>query len=163
MVAKTPTLALVAHDGKKASLISFAKQHADVLRRFRLVAMGTTGKMLQDQLGLEVTRYMSGPLEGDVQIASRIVEEEIYGVIFFVDPLDKHPHEPDIQTLLRTCNVHNVPLATNAATARFVVDSHAVKEGLAPLAGEELRSCLADCLRPTPLWISLKKPTALAR
>lgn len=106
MVARTPTLALVAHDGKKASLISFAKQHADVLRRFRLVATGTTGKMLQDQVGLEVTRYMSGPLGGDVQIASRIAEEEIYGVIFFVDPLDKHPHEPDIQTLLHMCPAH---------------------------------------------------------
>ena len=137
MAQDTPTLALIAHDGKKADLISFAKKHVALLRRFSLVATGTTGKMLQDRLGLEIKRYMSGPLGGDVQIAARIVDEEIYGVIFFVDPLDKHPHEPDIQTLLRACNVHNVPLATNAATARFILASHSVEEGLAPLAEEE--------------------------
>ncbi len=130
-----PTLALIAHDGKKADLISFAHQHAETLARFRLVATGTTGKMLQDQLGLDVHRYLSGPLGGDVQIAARIVEEEICGVLFFVDPLDKHPHEPDIQTLLRACNVHNVPLATNAATARLLIAPATADTALSAASG----------------------------
>ncbi|NBB75511.1 MAG: methylglyoxal synthase [Bacteroidetes bacterium] len=130
MTEPTPTLALIAHDGKKADLIAFAERHRALLRRFHLIATGTTGKMLQDRLDLDIERQLSGPLGGDVQIAARIVEGEVYAVIFFVDPLDKHPHEPDIQTLLRACNVHNVPLATNAATARFIVTSHTAEEGV---------------------------------
>ncbi len=116
-----PVIALVAHDGKKADLISFAHKNEDLLRRVRLMATGTTGQLLQDQLDLDVHRYHSGPLGGDVQIAARIVEGDVWAVVFFVDPLDKHPHEPDIQTLLRACNVHNVPLATNEATARYLI------------------------------------------
>ena len=134
MTEPTPTLALIAHDGKKADLMSFAERHRALLRRFHLLATGTTGKLLQDRLDLDVERQLSGPLGGDVQIASRIVEGSIYAVIFFVDPLDKHPHEPDIQTLLRACNVHNVPLATNAATARFILTGQAVEEGIPPVS-----------------------------
>lgn len=126
----TPTLALIAHDGRKADLIAFAEQHLSLIRRFHLIATGTTGKLLQDRLDLDIERQLSGPLGGDVQIAARIVEGEIYAVIFFVDPLDKHPHEPDIQTLLRACNVHNVPLATNAATARFILTAKTAEEGI---------------------------------
>lgn len=126
----TPTLALIAHDGRKADLIAFAEQHLSLVRRFHLIATGTTGKLLQDRLDLDIERQLSGPLGGDVQIAARIVEGEIYAVIFFVDPLDKHPHEPDIQTLLRACNVHNVPLATNAATARFILTAKTAEEGI---------------------------------
>lgn len=136
-----PTLALIAHDGRKANLISFAEQHLSLIRRFHLVATGTTGKLLQDRLGLDVERQLSGPLGGDVQIAARIVEGEVYAVIFFVDPLDKHPHEPDIQTLLRACNVHNVPLATNAATARFILTAKTAEERVAAAsAGAETES-----------------------
>jgi methylglyoxal synthase len=134
MTEPTPTLALIAHDGKKADLMSFAERHRALLRRFHLLATGTTGKLLQDRLDLDVERQLSGPLGGDVQIASRIVEGSIYAVIFFVDPLDKHPHEPDIQTLLRACNVHNVPLATNAATARFILTGQTVEEGIPPVS-----------------------------
>ncbi len=122
------TLALIAHDGKKADLVSFAHKHVDALRRFRLVATGTTGKMLQTELNLPVERLLSGPLGGDVQIGARIAEGRIHAVIFFVDPLDKHPHEPDIQTLLRACNVHNTPLATNPATARLVLTGKMLEE-----------------------------------
>ena len=136
MTETTPTLALIAHDGKKADLISFAEQHLGLIRRFHLIATGTTGKLLQDRLGLDVDRQLSGPLGGDVQIASRIVEGSVYAVIFFVDPLDKHPHEPDIQTLLRACNVHNVPLATNAATARFILTSQTAEEGVSPTSAD---------------------------
>ncbi len=132
MTESTPTLALIAHDGKKANLMSFAERHLALLQRFHLIATGTTGKLLQDRLALDVERQLSGPLGGDVQIAARIVEGEVYAVIFFVDPLDKHPHEPDIQTLLRACNVHDVPLATNAATARFILTSHTAEESVSP-------------------------------
>jgi methylglyoxal synthase len=127
-MSDTPVIALIAHDGKKADLISFAHKNVDLLRRFRLVATGTTGGMLQDQLELDVHRYRSGPLGGDVQIAARIVEGEVFALIFFVDPLDKHPHEPDIQTLLRACNVHNVPLATNEATAHYIIARETVED-----------------------------------
>ena len=123
-----PVIALVAHDGKKADLISFAHKNEDLLRRVRLMATGTTGQLLQDQLDLDVHRYHSGPLGGDVQIAARIVEGDVWAVVFFVDPLDKHPHEPDIQTLLRACNVHNVPLATNEATARYLIAHETVAD-----------------------------------
>jgi methylglyoxal synthase len=128
MSDEAPAIALIAHDGKKADLVSFAHKNVDLLRRFRLVATGTTGGLLQDQLGLDVHRYRSGPLGGDVQIAARIVEGDIFAVVFFVDPLDKHPHEPDIQTLLRACNVHDVPLATNEATARYIIARETVED-----------------------------------
>lgn len=121
-------IALIAHDGKKADLVSFAHKNADLLRRFRLVATGTTGQLLRDQIDLDVHRYRSGPLGGDVQIAAQIVEGEIFALVFFVDPLDKHPHEPDIQTLLRACNVHNVPVATNEATARYIIARETVED-----------------------------------
>lgn len=140
MTETMPALALVAHDGKKADLMAFAEQHLPLIRRFRLVATGTTGKLLQDRLDLDVERFHSGPLGGDVQIAAQIVEGEIYAVVFFVDPLDKHPHEPDIQTLLRACNVHNVPLATNAATARFILTSSTAEEGAGPVASPEAKA-----------------------
>ena len=122
------TIALIAHDGKKADMMAFAIQNKDVLKKFELIATGTTGKLLEDRVGLKIDRYLSGPLGGDVQIASRVVLGEIDAVFFFVDPLDKHPHDPDIQTLLRACNVHNVPLATNVATAQFILSSQTLVE-----------------------------------
>lgn len=114
-------IALIAHDGKKADMVAFAIQNRDLLNEFELVATGTTGKLLVDKAGLDVKRYLSGPFGGDVQIASEVVTGNIQAVFFFVDPLDKHPHDPDIQTLMRACNVHNVPLATNPATATLVL------------------------------------------
>lgn len=116
-------IALIAHDGKKADMVAFAMENRDLLRHFELVGTGTTGKLIEDKVGLRIHRYLSGPLGGDVQIAERVVMGEIHAVFFFVDPLDKHPHDPDIQTLLRACNVHNVPLATNSATAQFILSS----------------------------------------
>jgi methylglyoxal synthase len=118
-----PRLAIIAHDGKKADMVAFATFNRDRLAEFQLVATSSTGKLLSEKVGLEVERVESGPLGGDVQIANRVVEGEIDGVIFMVDPLDKHPHEPDIQTLLRICNVCNVPLATNTATADALIGS----------------------------------------
>ncbi|MBC7870710.1 MAG: methylglyoxal synthase [Chitinophagaceae bacterium] len=120
------TLALIAHDGKKADMVAFAMRYKAVLERYKLVATSTTGKLLEEKCGLEVTRMLSGPYGGDAQIAAQVAEGKIAAVFFFVDPLGKHPHDPDIQTLLRICNAHNVPLASNAATASFIISTQAL-------------------------------------
>jgi methylglyoxal synthase len=117
---------LIAHDGKKADMVAFALQHKDVLQRYELIATSTTGQLLNDKCGLVVSRMMSGPLGGDAQIAAKVAEGRIAAVFFFVDPLGKHPHDPDIQSLLRICNAHNVPLATNTATAMFIISPQAL-------------------------------------
>ena len=121
MKHKIRTIALIAHDGKKADMVAFAIQNRDLIRNFDLVATGTTGRLIEEKVGLKVERMLSGPLGGDAQIAARVVTGDVNAVFFFVDPLDKHPHDPDIQTLMRACNVHNVPLATNTATAQFIL------------------------------------------
>lgn len=120
------TLALISHDGKKADMVAFVLAHRDVLEKYNLVATSTTGGMIADKSGLPVTRVLSGPMGGDAQIAAQIAEGKVAAVFFFVDPLGKHPHDPDIQGLLRICNVHNVPLATNAATAEFIISVRAL-------------------------------------
>jgi methylglyoxal synthase len=118
-----PRLAVIAHDGKKADLVAFATFNRDRLRGYDLVATGATGDLLASKVGLNVERVSSGPTGGDVQIASRVVQGDIDAALFIVDPLDKHPHDPDIQTLLGICNVRNIPLATNIATADVVISS----------------------------------------
>jgi len=115
------TVALIAHDGKKADMVAFATFNRDKLETFDLIATGTTGGLLIDKVGLDIERMLSGPHGGDAQIASRVAQGEVDAVIFLIDPLDKHPHDPDIQTLLRVCNVHNVPIATNLATADLII------------------------------------------
>jgi methylglyoxal synthase len=106
----------------------------DLLNRCNLIATGTTGQRLAEATELPVERMLSGPFGGDAQIAARVAEGKVQGVIFLVDPLNAHPHEPDIQGLLRVCNVYNVPLATNLATARLMLDSLAA-QGLAASMG----------------------------
>ena len=125
-MSEAKTLALVAHDGKKADMASFALEHKAILARYELVATGTTGKLLEEKCGLSVQRVLSGPLGGDAQIAALVTEDKIEAVFFFVDPLGKHPHDPDIQGLLRICNVHNVPLATNTATSAYIISPKAL-------------------------------------
>jgi methylglyoxal synthase len=125
-IASVKTIAMIAHDGKKADLVAFATFNREKLKEYHLVATATTGKLLQEKVGLEVERVLSGPHGGDAQIASRVAEGTIDGVFFLVDPLDKHPHDPDIQTLLRACNVHNVPIATNVATADLIISTNAL-------------------------------------
>jgi methylglyoxal synthase len=120
-VTPDPILALIAHDRQKDDLQAFCLRHRDLLRHCDLIATGTTGQRVMEATGLAVTRYLSGPLGGDAQIAARVAVGEVAAVIFLVDPLNAHPHEPDIQGLLRVCNVHNVPLATNLATAELVL------------------------------------------
>ena len=114
-------LALVAHDRRKDALADFAVRHREALAECELIATGTTGRRIADATGLAVTLYLSGPLGGDAQIGARVAQKEVAAVIFLVDPLTAHPHEPDVQGLQRICNVHEVPLATNLATAELVL------------------------------------------
>lgn len=114
------TIAIIAHDGKKADMVAFIKDHAEIFsaKEIKLIATGTTGSHME-RAGLEVERMESGPLGGDAQIASRLVEGKIDMVIFFRDPLGKHPHEVDVNMLMRLCDVHEIPLATNKAAAEL--------------------------------------------
>ncbi|MCK4472860.1 MAG: methylglyoxal synthase [Anaerolineae bacterium] len=120
------TIALIAHDGKKADMVAFATFNREKLMGFNLIATATTGRLLIEKVGLDVECLLSGPHGGDAQIAARVAQGEVDAVFFFVDPLDKHPHDPDIQTLLRACNVHNVPIATNVATADLIISDEAL-------------------------------------
>lgn len=113
-------IAIIAHDGKKAEMVAFLLDHKPILKKVELVATGTTGKHVENA-GLTVNRLLSGPLGGDAQIAAMAAEKKLEMVIFFRDPLDKHPHEPDVQMLMRICDVHDIPLATNPATARLLL------------------------------------------
>jgi methylglyoxal synthase len=119
------TLALIAHDGKKADLVSLVEDHVKELRLFKLIATGNSGKLVKNA-GLKVSRKLSGPLGGDAEIAAEVATGKCHGVIFLRDPLGMHPHDPDISMLMRICDVHNVPLATNSASARLLI------EGLKP-------------------------------
>lgn len=121
-----PTLALIAHDGKKDALVAWSKLHAGQLSGFDIVATGTTGGRLEAEVGLKVTRMLSGPLGGDLQIGALVCTGQVRGVIFLRDPLTPHPHEPDISALMKVCDTHNVPLATNIATAEILL------QGLTP-------------------------------
>lgn len=114
-------MALIAHDKMKLDLALFGLQHREVLSRFPLMATGTTGGILQDKAGLAVERVLSGPLGGDQQIGARIALDTVLAVIFFRDPLTAQPHEPDVSALLRLCDVHDVPLATNPASAQALM------------------------------------------
>ncbi|NLL48096.1 MAG: methylglyoxal synthase [Firmicutes bacterium] len=115
------TLALIAHDNKKEALIAFVKKHQEGLKSMELVATGTTGRMIMEATDLAVTTVLSGPLGGDQQIGGMVARGDIQAVIFFRDPLTAQPHEPDITALLRVCDVHNIPLATNEATAEYLL------------------------------------------
>lgn len=115
-------VALIAHDGKKDNLVDFVKAHLAWFKTLELVGTGTTGSRVAE-LGLSVRRLASGPLGGDAQIAALITEGLLDAVVFFRDPMGKHPHEPDVNMLLRQCDVHNVALATNRATAELLVQA----------------------------------------
>lgn len=114
------TIALIAHDGKKADMVAFVKDNLSLIRKFNLVATGTTGNYIE-QAGLKVNKVQTGSKGGDAQIAAMIVDKKIDGIIFLRDPLGIHPHEPDIFMLLRITDVHNIPLATNLSSARILI------------------------------------------
>lgn len=115
-------LACIAHDGKKPEMVRLVMEYKDIFQKHNVVATGTTGKHIK-QTGIDVTTMLSGPLGGDAQIASMVAENKILGVIFLIDPLDVHPHQVDVSMLLRICNVHDVPLATNKSSAEIFLNS----------------------------------------
>jgi methylglyoxal synthase len=115
-------IAVIAHDNKKADMVAFIMKRLDFFSEVQIVATGTTGQHIE-HAGLDVDLKKSGPKGGDAQIASEIVENKIHGVLFFIDPLISHAHEVDVQMLLRLCNVYNIPIATNYATAKLLVKS----------------------------------------
>ena len=116
-------LALIAHDGKKADLVSFVLQRLEFFKKeeLTLFATGTTGSMIMEAGVENIHRVDSGPLGGDAEIGALITRGEMDAIIFFRDPLDKHPHDVDISMLLRLCDVHNIPLATNQKSAHILV------------------------------------------
>jgi methylglyoxal synthase len=114
-------IALIAHDKKKDDIVELAFEFADVLRQCVLLATGTTGKRLAEEVGLSVERKLSGPYGGDLQIGADLVEGKVDAVIFLRDPMTPQPHEPDINALVRVCDVHDVACATNLASARLLL------------------------------------------
>ena len=122
-------LALIAHDGKKASMVAFVMKRMEFFKRkdIELVGTGTTGTMIQNA-GLKVDLVASGPMGGDAEIGAMVTRGEVNGVIFFRDPLDKHPHDVDISMLMRLCDVHEVPLATNYKSAHILAKYFNTKE-----------------------------------
>lgn len=129
-------LALVAHDSKKDDMVQLVKAHKEELAEVDLVATRSTGQLIQARTGLPVTLLQSGPLGGDQQIGALVAVGEVDAVIFLRDPLTAHPHEPDVSALLRVCDVHNVPLATNIATAEAIW--HLIAEHPEALSGHHL-------------------------
>ncbi|MFV8343843.1 methylglyoxal synthase [Flavobacterium sp. XS2P39] len=121
-------IAIIAHDGKKADLVQFLEKNKVILQeeKIKLIATGTTGGKAENS-GFKVTKMLSGPLGGDAQIAARVAEGKTKMVFFFKDPLSSHPHEADINMLIRVCDVHNVPLATNEATAQLLLNAIALQ------------------------------------
>ncbi|HEY8423745.1 MAG TPA: methylglyoxal synthase [Clostridia bacterium] len=114
-------IAMIAHDKKKDEIVMLAIAYADVLKNHKIYATGTTGKLISEATGLDIIRFKSGPLGGDQQIGAMVANNEIDLVIFFRDPLTAQPHEPDVNALLRLCDVHNIPLATNLATGEIMM------------------------------------------
>lgn len=124
----TKTVALVAHDNKKEDLLEWVDYNSEVLAEYNLVSTGTTGRMIEDECGLEVNKLESGPLGGDQQLGSKSSLGEIDFIVFFWDPLQPHPHDPDVKALLRIAVVWNIPMACNRSTADFLFSSTLMEE-----------------------------------
>jgi len=114
-------LALIAHDDKKDDMVALVRAHRDTLQQHDLIATQTTGGLIAREAGLAVRKVLSGPMGGDLQIGALVATGEVDAVIFLRDPLSPHPHEPDIAALMKVCDTHNVPLATNEASARVLL------------------------------------------
>jgi len=128
MIGKQKHIALIAHDHKKQELVNWVKDNANILKGHFLCGTGTTARLIVEQTGLPVKAYNSGPLGGDQQIGSKIVEGNIDFVVFFWDPLEAQPHDPDVRALLRIAVVYDIPIATNKATADFLISSKFMNE-----------------------------------
>ena len=122
-IGKQKRIALIAHDGKKPELIKWCDDNKEILKNHFLSGTGTTARMISDATGLPVKGYNSGPLGGDQQIGAKIVEGGIDFVVFFADPLEAHPHDPDVKALMRITQVYDIPMALNKATADFMLTS----------------------------------------
>ena len=132
------TLALIAHDSKKDDMVQLVKAHVDDLTDVNLLATRSTGQLVNARTNLPVTLMQSGPMGGDQQIGAMVANEEVDAVIFLRDPLTAHPHEPDVSALLRLCDAHSIPLATNISTAEAVL--HLLAEHPEALGGHHLAS-----------------------
>lgn len=116
-------IALVAHDNKKSELLEWTMNNTHILKNHNLFATGTTGRIIKENSGMDVISFKSGPLGGDQQLGAKIVDFEIDCLLFFWDPLESQPHDPDIKALLRVATLYNIPMATNKSTADFIVSS----------------------------------------
>ena len=123
MKKKQKTIALIAHDNKKADIVNWALKNKATLEKYELCGTGTTARLIAEATDLPVKRYLSGPLGGDQQIGAKVAEKKIDIVIFFWDPLSSQPHDPDVKALLRFAVVYDIPIATNRATADYVMRS----------------------------------------
>lgn len=122
-IEKTKHIALVAHDGKKKDMVDWCDKNSEILKNHFLCGTGTTARLIADRTGLPVKGYNSGPLGGDQQIGAKIVEGQIDFMVFFWDPLEAQPHDPDVKALLRIAVVYDIPIANNLATADFMLNS----------------------------------------
>ena len=121
MRVKKKTIALIAHDNKKHDMVNWALAHKEILAKYALCGTGTTAKLVAEATGLEVKGYLSGPMGGDLQIGAKMSEKSIDKVVFFWDPLQMQPHDPDVKALLRIAVVYDIPIATNRATANLII------------------------------------------
>ncbi len=123
VMEKIKNIALIAHDYRKQDLLEWVIQNKEPLKKHRLYGTGTTSKILREEVGLEITAFLSGPLGGDQQIGARIVEGDIDFMVFFWDPLCAQPHDPDVKALLRISVLYDIPIAMNQSTADFLFSS----------------------------------------
>lgn len=127
-IGKQKHIALIAHDGKKAQLVEWVDQNKEILKNHFLCGTGTTARLISEKTGLPVKGYNSGPLGGDQQIGARVVEGAVDFIIFFSDPLEAQPHDPDVKALLRIAQVYDIPMANNQSTADFMLTSKYMTE-----------------------------------
>lgn len=121
-------IALVAHDGRKQDLLEWVKFNVETLRGHELYATGTTGKVIAEETGLDVHRFRSGPLGGDMQLGAAISENKLDVLVFFWDPMTPHPHDVDVKALLRISVLYNIPTACNRSTADYLISSPLLEE-----------------------------------
>ena len=126
-IKKKKTIALIAHDNKKADIVNWAIKNKTTLEQYELCGTGTMARLISEATDLKIKRYLSGPLGGDQQIGALVAEGTLEFVVFFCDPLTAQPHDPDVKALLRITSVYDVPIATNVSTADLIINSPFIK------------------------------------